>query len=244
MPNSYTFSALVLGATGQVGTQIVRQLAFNPRVSSVTLLLRRPFVTPLNPCPDPSPSDYLSSYSKFSHELIDYDRLPDYFHLFFSHDVVFCAVGTHSSYSSDRQLFYKVDHHYVLDAARLAKAAGCHHFIAITVKGANPHSKLFYLKVKGEVEEDLKAMHFYRLSIYKPGLLLSSTPRGIDKSPPSWLESLVTSVLKTVDVWRHASVDTGDLAKVIVDQCFAPKSKDVEIFNNKRIHTLAGKNLM
>lgn len=242
MPNSYTFSALVLGATGQVGKEIVRELANNERVPKVTLLLRRPFVDELVPSSPNSPPVHLSSYTKFDQHIIDFENLPEYSYLFAEHDVVICALGTHSSYSADRQSFYKVDHHYVLDCARLAKDAGCHHFIAITVKGASPHSKLFYLKVKGEVEEDLKAMHFYRLSIYKPGILLSnplSRVRG--RPPPGWFESVLTSVMRTVDIWRHASVDTGHLAKVIVNQCFAPKMQDVEIYDNKLIHDLAVK---
>lgn len=243
MPNSYTFSAIVIGATGQVGKEIVRELATNDRVPKVTLLLRRPFVDELTPSSPNLPAEYLSSYSKFEQHIIDFENLPEYAYLFAEHDVVFCALGTHSSYSSDRQLFYKVDHHYVLDSARLAKDAGCHHFVVITVKGASPHAKLFYLKVKGEVEEDLKTMHFYRLSIYRPGILLAPplSIRGKGRPPPGWLEKLVTTVMRNVDRWRFASLDTGHLAKVIVSQCFAPKLQDVEIYENKNIYELATK---
>ncbi|CAL8144396.1 unnamed protein product [Orchesella dallaii] len=221
----YTFSAIVLGATGQVGKEIVKELANNDRILKVTLLLRRPLELPYS-------TD--SKYAKFTQHVIDFDQLPEYKDLFIDHDVVFCALGTHSTYASDRNLFYKVDHHFVLDSARLAKDGGCHHFIVITMKGANPHSRLFYYKVKGEVEEDLKAVRFYRLSIFRPGFLLCP-----HRKYAGWLESVSHFAMKRLDIWRNASIETKEIAKVMVQQCFAPKQNDVEVYENKMIHSLA-----
>lgn len=233
MPNSYTFSALVLGGSGLIGKEIIQELALNDRVLKVTLVLRRPLELP--PCASETNS---SKYSKFRQHIIDFDKLQEYQDLFVEHDVVFCALGTHAAQATDRNLFYKVDHEYVLDCAKLAKEGGCHHFVVITMKGADPHSRLFYYKVKGEVEEDLKAIHFYRLSIYRPGLLLCSASNSRRKHP-GWLVSVSAFLLKTLDIWRNASIETSELAQVIVQQCFAPKIQDVEVYENKMIHTLA-----
>lgn len=233
MPNSYTFSALVLGGSGQVGWEIIRELALDDRILKVTLLLRRHLELPGSVAGSDENDD---KFRKFTQHIIDFDKLPEYKDLFANHDVVFCAIGTPSVYASDRNLFYKVDHHYVLDSAKLAKDGGCHHFVVVTMKGANPHSRLFYYKVKGEVEEDLKAIRFYRLSIYRPGLLLCSSNHR--RKHPGWIESFSVFVMKRLDIWRNASIETADLAKVIVQQCFAPKTQDVEVYENKMIYNL------
>ena len=84
-----------------------------------------------------------------------------------------CALGTTMrKVDGDEEQFYAVDHDLVLQTAEAAQAAGVKRFVTITSVGANPISKNFYLKTKGEVEKSLMKMKFERLDIVRPGLLL------------------------------------------------------------------------
>jgi uncharacterized protein YbjT (DUF2867 family) len=83
-----------------------------------------------------------------------------------------CTLGTTwRKAGKDETEFRAVDHDLVLACARAAKAAGIDHFILISSVGADPRSKQFYLRVKGEVEQAVTKLHFRRLDIVRPGLL-------------------------------------------------------------------------
>lgn len=84
-----------------------------------------------------------------------------------------CALGTTWKKSGeDEAAFRAVDEKLVLETAKAAKEYGVDRLVAISSAGADPASKTFYLKVKGEVERELTRMRFNRLDILRPGLLL------------------------------------------------------------------------
>lgn len=95
---------------------------------------------------------------------------------------VICALGTTWKKSGeDEAVFRAVDYQLVLDTAKAALEQGVERFIAISSVGASLASKSFYLRVKGEVERDLRKMKFGRLDILRPGLLRGS--RSGDRRP-------------------------------------------------------------
>lgn len=86
--------------------------------------------------------------------------------------VLVCALGTTMAKAGrDEAAFRAVDHDLVLDVARAAKAAGIEHMIVVSSVGADPASKTFYLRVKGEMEGALSRLRFRRLDVLRPGLL-------------------------------------------------------------------------
>lgn len=86
--------------------------------------------------------------------------------------VLVCALGTTmAAVGKDEAAFRAVDHDLVLSVARAAKAAGIEHMIVVSSVGADPASKTFYLRVKGEMEGALSRLRFRRLDILRPGLL-------------------------------------------------------------------------
>lgn len=86
-------------------------------------------------------------------------------------DVVISALGTTWAKTRNEAAFRAVDQGLVLSCARAAKHSGAAHFIAISSVGADDGSRNFYLRVKGEVEADLRKIGFERLDILRPGLL-------------------------------------------------------------------------
>jgi uncharacterized protein YbjT (DUF2867 family) len=80
-------------------------------------------------------------------------------------------LGTTIKQAGSQAAFRAVDHDLVLAVARAAKAAGARHCISVSSVGASAKSGSFYLRTKGEVEAELRAVGFDRLDMLRPGLL-------------------------------------------------------------------------
>ncbi len=151
-------TALLAGATGLVGRECLRLLANEPAFTEVRALLRRPL-------PDASRSP------KVRECIADFAKLADHPEWFaVSH--VFCALGTTIKVAGSQAAFRQVDFEYPLAIAKLAKAQGAQHFYLVSALGANARSGVFYNRVKGELEDALKALNFASLTIAQPSLLM------------------------------------------------------------------------
>jgi uncharacterized protein YbjT (DUF2867 family) len=147
---------LVAGATGLVGTEILRALAEDEGVERITALTRRPI-------DNPSP--------KIESRAVDFDDLEADADAF-AVDQIFCALGTTIRKAGSQEQFRRVDHDYPLAIARLGAARGVRHLLLVTALGADPGSRVFYNRVKGEVEEAVRSLPYRSLTIARPSLLL------------------------------------------------------------------------
>lgn len=148
-------SAVVVGATGLVGSELVKQLCDNPYYISVTTLTRRPFSF---------------SHKKLTKQIVDFDGLQE--RDFGYAEDVFCCLGTTRKKAGTREEFEKVDVEYPLRVAQIAKKLGANHFIVISAMGANERSAAYYNRVKGKLEKELMELELSRLSIVRPSLLV------------------------------------------------------------------------
>ncbi len=148
-------TALVLGATGLVGEQILKLLLEDDRWTEVVTLGRRG-MEPVAP--------------QHAHHLVDFDNLEDHA-AHFACDDVFCCIGTTIKKAGSEDAFRRVDFHYPLAAARLARAHGARQYMLVSALGANPKSRIFYNRVKGEVERAVADVGFESLGIFRPSLL-------------------------------------------------------------------------
>ncbi|HUG40183.1 MAG TPA: NAD(P)H-binding protein [Longimicrobiales bacterium] len=149
--------ALVAGATGLVGGQLLRQLADDPRYHAVTALVRRPLPPALR-------------RERVRQVTVDYDRLADRA-ADLAADHVFCALGTTIRDAGSRDRFRRVDHDYPRDLARLARDAGARHFALVSAVGANARSRVFYNRVKGEAEAAVRAVDYPSGALFRPSIL-------------------------------------------------------------------------
>lgn len=159
-----TQTALVLGATGLVGRALVSRLLADERYRQVRLLLRRPPAL---------------RHPKLEPLLADFERL-DAHAPAFAVDHCFVCLGTTLKRAGSRGAFARVDHDYVLQAARLAAAAGVRRFLWISALGADAGSRLFYNRVKGQVERDVAQLPLQWTAV-RPSLLLGER----DESRPA-----------------------------------------------------------
>lgn len=148
---------MLLGATGLVGSHALELLLRDDRFGRIIVPTRRPL-------PDSIRS------GKLEVRLVDFDR-PESFGSLEGLDTALCALGTTIKKAGSRQNFRKVDFTYVHESAKLAKAAGASGFLVVTSMGSQARSLLFYSRVKGELEDALRAMNFPYLGIFRPSFL-------------------------------------------------------------------------
>jgi len=151
-------TALIVGATGLTGGYCLRNLLKDDHYGRVTALTR-------SPIPHKNP--------KLHTIQIDFDRLSNEADLFDAHDV-FCCLGTTIAKAGSRAAFRKVDFSYPLAIAEKALAAGAHSFSLISSMGANHNSRIFYNRVKGEIESAISKLGYNLVLIYRPSLLTGS----------------------------------------------------------------------
>lgn len=148
--------AIVIGATGLIGGSLVQQLAGAENVVSVIAINRR---------------EIKYSHPKIENIVVEYDKLDAYSEAF-SGDVLFSCLGTTLKIAGSVEAQRKVDVDYQLFAATLASKQGVGHYFLVSSSGANAKSGNAYLKMKGELEEQVKELPFKSLSIFQPSLLL------------------------------------------------------------------------
>jgi uncharacterized protein YbjT (DUF2867 family) len=183
-------SVLLVGATGLVGRECLRLLLADNGYDRIVVVTRRP----LSP-------DVRSP--KLETHVVDFDHLNEYDQLF-NVDAIICALGTTIRLAGSRTRFRTVDYEYPMAFARLGRRHGCGHFLVVSALGANAKSRMFYNRVKGDLEEALKAVSYPRLTIVRPSLLLG--PRAelrlgeeVAKRVSRWLGPIVPRAFKPVE---------------------------------------------
>lgn len=156
MANPAQKTAALLGASGLIGGFCLQTLLGDPGYTEITALNRRPLL--------------LSAHPKLMQKVVDFEALiPADVQ---GADDIFCALGTTIRKAGSQAAFRRVDLEYPLAAARAARQAGTTQFVLVSSVGADPASKNFYLRTKGELERELAGVDFRALHIFRPSLLL------------------------------------------------------------------------
>jgi len=148
-------TALILGITGVTGTLLARHLFDDDRFEKVISFHRRKSGL---------------QHPKLEEHIVDMFEL-DKHQDRFKADVVFCCVGTTQSKTSDKETYKKIDYGIPLAAAKLCVANGIERFVVISALGADPESRVFYNKTKGEMERDVLAEKPNNTYLLEPALL-------------------------------------------------------------------------
>ncbi|XP_048169164.1 oxidoreductase HTATIP2 isoform X2 [Corvus hawaiiensis] len=128
-------SCFVLGASGETGRVLLRELLARRVFARVTLIGRRRL------------SLGEEAEAAVEQAVVDFERLGEHAAAFQGHDVGFCCLGTTRA-KAGADGFVRVDRDYVAQAAELARAGGCKHFVLQSSRGANAQSRFLYLRVK------------------------------------------------------------------------------------------------
>lgn len=151
-----TRTALIAGASGLVGSHLLRMLLQSDRYSQVISVGRR---------------ELAIIHPKLDQQIVDFDNLKKSASELAADDV-FCCLGTTIKKAGTKEAFYKVDHTYVTQLAEITLRRNASQFLVVSSMGADAKSRMFYNRVKGEMERDVRALGFQSLHIFRPSLLL------------------------------------------------------------------------
>ena len=150
--------ATIAGATGLIGSHLLKELLDDPYFETIRILIRRPLDL---------------AHPKLEKKIVDFNDSDSLLAALSNSDTVFCAIGTtQKKVNGDKDAYRKIDFDIPAKLARFSKMVGCEKFILVSSIGASSTSKNFYLKLKGEVEDVVKTIGLRSLHIMRPSFLL------------------------------------------------------------------------
>ncbi|WP_071394974.1 NAD-dependent epimerase/dehydratase family protein [Bacillus tuaregi] len=149
-------TALIAGASGLIGNELLHYLLEGAEYDRVTAIVR----VPLN-----------ITHPKLEEKIISFDEM-DHDKELFAVDDVFCCLGTTIKKAKTKEAMYKIDVEYPVQMAQLASEKGAKKFLIVSSLNANPHSSIWYPKMKGQLEEKINQIPFQSIAIMQPSLLL------------------------------------------------------------------------
>jgi uncharacterized protein YbjT (DUF2867 family) len=191
--------AVIAGASGLVGTELLQLLLQSEDYQQVVALVRRPLEL---------------THPNLRQITVMFGELPQL--SAFTKADVFCALGTTLKQAGSREAFRAVDYDAALAFAQVAAGGAARQFMLVSSIGANARSNTFYLQVKGELEEGLKPLPFQSLHIFRPSFLVGNRP---ESRPGERLGVVVAKALEFAFVGKlkkYSAIDAIDLAAAML----------------------------
>jgi uncharacterized protein YbjT (DUF2867 family) len=214
-------AALLLGATGLVGGHCRERLLAEERYARVVVLGRRPSGR---------------EHPKLEEHRVDFERLAEARERF-AVDDVFCCLGTTIRKAGSREAFRRVDHDYPVEAARLASSQGASRFLLVSAMGADPGSRFFYSRVKGEAERAVRAIRFAAVWVVRPSLLLGEREETRPGEKAAELVLRPLGPLMVGPLRRYRAIHARDVAAAMLRLALSDGTGGV--VENDRLHDLA-----
>lgn len=213
-------SAIVIGATGLVGRELLKQLNQIESCEKITAIVRHEDAE-------------LKSLEKVQQFILDdFLLLNDEDANGYSH--AFSCLGTTLKKAGSKQNFYNVDYEMNAHFADLFETTDTH-YLLISVMGANAQSKIFYNKVKGELENHIQSLNLKYVSILRPSLLLGE--RQEQRTLEDMTQKLYRKFSHLVpNTFKYKPVTAEQVAHTMVDAARTQTDK-FEIYDNLRIQT-------
>jgi uncharacterized protein YbjT (DUF2867 family) len=193
--------ALIIGATGATGKDLVNVLLKDTDYNEVITFVRRKSE---------------QTHPKLSQVVTDFDKLEEVTkHI--TGDVLFSCLGTTLKAAGSKDKQWHIDYEMPLNFAKIAKQNGVSKVVLLSAYGADPSSNVFYSKMKGKLEEEFTDLSFDQCVIFKPGML-------VRKDTDRLGEKLFTPILKFLNrlglIKKFKPLDTSILAEKLAK---APK---------------------
>lgn len=217
-------TALVAGASGLVGGHVLRLLLEDRGYDRVTTLARREL--PL-------------AHPKLTQRRVDFEHLAQLADFPRVHDV-FCCLGTTLKQAGSADAFRKVDLTFVVELGRVAARHRASQFLVVTALGADPGSRVFYSRVKGEAEAAVRRLAFDGVYIFRPSLLLGARP---EHRPGERLAALVAPLVSWALVGplaRYRPIRAAALARAMV-RVARDTTGGVQVYESDAIERLAAR---
>jgi uncharacterized protein YbjT (DUF2867 family) len=193
---------VIAGASGLVGSELLSILLEQPQYNEVLVLVRKELPV---------------QHKKLVQLIVDFDNL-DQHQQAITGRAVFCCLGSTKSKTPDLSVYRKIDHDYPVKLAQIALKNNVPHFHLVSAIGAGSKSSKFYIRMKGETEDDVQAVGIRSLHIYQPSLLTGN------RKEHRLTERIATGVMKIIDplllggLKKYQSIAATTVAKAMFKQ--------------------------
>ncbi len=217
-------AALIAGATGLTGKNLLYSLLNNKNYVRVFILVRK---------------ELAIKDAKLTQLVFNYDNDQNYQDLPVVDDV-FCCLGTTIKKAGSEEAFIKVDMDYPVKLADICSKKGCKNFLIVTALGADKNSRVFYNRVKGQVEEKIKIFIFDAIYFCRPSILLGDRAElRVGEEIGKFLSKLISLFL--FGTWRkYKAIESSVLANAMVELA-AMNEKGVHVIESDRLQVLGRK---
>lgn len=190
--------AVVIGATGATGRDLVGKLLEDDAFQTVDIFVRRSV-------------DWI--HPKLRVHVIDFSQ-PESWQSLVAGDVLFSCLGTTLKTAGSKAAQWKIDYDYQLDFAKVAAANQVPDYVLVSSIGASAESKVFYSRMKGMLDDAVQTLSFKRIFIFRP-------PSLIRKGSTRWVEKVSVKLLKVLNAFglmkSYRPLETEKLAQAMID---------------------------
>lgn len=213
--------AILVGATGATGKDVLQLLLNDDFFDKVEIFVRK----------EPN-----LQHPKLVTHVIDFSK-PEQWQDLVLGDVLFSALGTTLKAAGSKEKQWTIDYDYQYQFAKAAKNNAVPCYILVSAANANAKSSLFYVKMKGQLEEDVKALNFERTIIFQPPILI----REDSDRNGEILGVKILSFLNSIGILKSQKpLSTKDLARAMVNACKEEVS-GISVFEGQNIRKLLRK---
>lgn len=213
-------TALVIGATGLVGNELVHQLLADDRFGAVLVFVRRSMGI---------------SHSKLQEFIINFDEPQSWSHLV-KGDVLFSALGTTLKKAGSKEAQYKIDHDYQYNFAQAAAQNHVPVYVLVSSAMASTSSRIFYTRMKGELERDIQLLPFQAIHIMQPGMLQGNRK---ENRPGEKIGLSVIRLLNKIGIaLKQKPVPASIVAKAMINVSFK-NDKRISVYALTQVFTAA-----
>lgn len=221
MENQDLTPILVAGASGLVGGALVRRVLGDGSARGVVALVRRP-----TGIVDVRFTEVVADFGALGS--VEVPRA----------GTAFCALGTTIAKAGSEAAFRSVDVDAVLAFARLARRAGATRFLLVSALGADPRSRVFYNRVKGEAEEAVKGLGFEGVALFRPSLLVGERSESRPAERAAVVATSLVSWAMAGPLARWKPVPVASVATAMLAVAGGALS-GLRVVENEEIHGLA-----
>lgn len=216
-------TALVIGATGLVGSELTNLLLADDRFDKVKVFVRR---------------STGKQHPKLEEHRVNFDAVPAWQSLL-TGDVLFSSLGTTLKQAGSKEAQYKIDFTYQYNVAKAAAENGVTQYVLVSSAGASPQSRLFYSRMKGELEKAVQTFSFAHIHILQPGILQG------ERDEFRLGERIGVGMLSVTryipGLQKYKPIPGATVAQAMINAAFREQEK-VDVWDLDKVFELAGQN--
>lgn len=214
-------TAIVIGATGLVGSFITLKLLDDTRYENVKVFVRNSLGI---------------KHPKLEENIVNFDKLDEWKNKL-TGDELFSALGTTIKKAGSKENQYKIDFTYQYEVAKVAVENKVKSYFLVSSLGANYKSRNFYLRIKGNLDEKVQQLNFEKIRIFRPSILVGlRSEKRLGESLGIKIAGIVTSIIPALK--KYKPIYASKVAEAIINSANQLSQEKIRIYDSDEIINL------